>query len=67
MPRRPAGERALTPAERNARHRAARARRVESWKQALQRIEALPSDLPIQEARRIATLALADKPGEPPL
>ena len=57
MGRKPLGDRALTPAERQARKREAKTEQVERWHEALVRIQTAKT---VREAREIATKALKD-------
>jgi hypothetical protein len=56
MPRKPEGERALTPAERQARRREREAERAETWRRALERIQTART---VRDAREIAAEALS--------
>jgi hypothetical protein len=59
MPRKPTGDRALTPAERQARKRAAQQRRLAAWRAALERIAEAPALTAAElEMRAIAAEAL---------
>jgi hypothetical protein len=56
MPRKPEGDRALTPAERQARQREREAVRTETWRRALERIQTART---VRDAREIAAEALS--------
>lgn len=57
MSRPPDGDRALTVAERQAKLRAKRGQKLERWRTALELIQAATT---IEEARKIAAIAIAD-------
>ncbi len=61
MPRRPLGERAMTDAERQARHYVRKQEKAARWRDALERILEART---VREARAIAGEALDDKPPE---